>query len=380
MRRAARRPGILTAGILLGLLLAACARPAEPEATPAASPTPLPVVQIAGRRFDAAARTIDLAGCAPAPDELTAGLSMLPALEQANLRGCPLSDAEKRALQTAFPDVAFGWTVSFCEIVTADSADTLLCLDGLPVEDGDALREKLSLLPALERVEMRGCGLSDEEMAALAEAFPAIRFVWLVRVACFELSTDARAFSMGQRRDTEGVRVVGEMYYHRVTNEDIAPLRYCVDLEALDLGHAKNVTDISCLAGLTKLRYLVIAIMSLESVEALRGLTELVYLECFNNQISDISPLAELKALRYLNCGMNPFTDASPLMELEGLERLWINRASIRREDGEALKAALPDTQVMCAFGADPSAYGWRKGNQGYINMQAIFGLRALGQ
>lgn len=388
MRRTAVLLALCGVILILGALLftlRACAANAPtpsptPPPTPAPTPTPLPDVAIGGLRVSADTVHIDLAGRDVTLDALLAAFSGLPRLNSADLSGCPLSDADKAALTAAYPDIQYSWTVEFFDGQTLSSADTHLDISGVPVEDTEALAAKLALLPALRHVDMCGCGVDNAGMERLMEAFPHIRFVWLVRVSNFELRTDVKAFSMGQRKPVEGVRVLGRIHYPLITNEDIEPLKYCVDLIALDIGHAQKITDISCLAGLTKLRYLVVAIMRVSDLSPVENMQELVYLECFNNRIADISPVTKLPKLKYLNCGMNPFTDGTPLMGMTQLERLWMNSASISRTQWRELAAALPDTQFSCAFDSDPSAFGWRRDNQGYLDMQALFGLRALGQ
>ena len=63
-----------------------------------------------------------------------------------------------------------------------------------------------------------------------------------------------------------------------MTSKDIQVLKYCTDLQALDLGH-QRITDLSVIGNYLKdLRILILA----------------------DNKVSDVSPLANLKHLHYL--------------------------------------------------------------------------------
>ena len=66
--------------------------------------------------------------------------------------------------------------------------------------------------------------------------------------------------------------------YVRLTSADIEVLKYCTDLQALDLGH-QAITDISVIGDyLTQLRILILV----------------------DNKVNDLTPLSKLKHLHYL--------------------------------------------------------------------------------
>ena len=118
--------------------------------------------------------------------------------------------------------------------------------------------------------------------------------------------------------------VLDDMY---LTDEDILPLRYMVNLTFLRL-QRNQVTDLTPLAGLTNLTDLRLTGNQISDVTPLAGLTNLRNLLLADNQITDISPLVGLinlglsmednpNQLTGLNLGENQVADWSPVAHLE---------------------------------------------------------------
>ncbi|NLI54594.1 MAG: leucine-rich repeat domain-containing protein [Clostridiales bacterium] len=297
-------------------------------------------------------------------------------LQTVNLRGCGLTPDEQLALHDAFADVRFLWNVELVDGISADSADQELILSEHAVADPTALAAKLALLPGLKTVEMCNCGLTNEQMQALREQFPSVKFIWMIRVGDWEMRTDVRAFSMGNTDVFPGGRFLGQWYsrYREFTGDSLQPLQYCTDLIALDIGHSYNVYDLSNLAGLTKLQFLILAQTKSPDIEVVRNMPELVYLEIFSMQITDLSPLLTCTKLEYLNCSNCDFTSIDELCQLKTLKRLWVIKSDLTEEQVAQLKAALPDTVVM-AEGRHPTDKDWRRRNPRYVEMQKLFNV-----
>ncbi|MDR1825111.1 MAG: leucine-rich repeat domain-containing protein [Bifidobacteriaceae bacterium] len=93
-----------------------------------------------------------------------------------------------------------------------------------------------------------------------------------------------------------------------------------------------NVTDLSPLAGLTKLTNLDIEVGPLADLSPLAGLVNLEWLYLQDNLITDLTPLAGLSSLQYLQLGNdelgdvygNHVTDLSPLASLTTLLNLGV--------------------------------------------------------
>jgi hypothetical protein len=178
---------------------------------------------------------------------------------------------------------------------------------------------------------------------------------------------------MGNQKTFDGGRFLGGEIYPSVTDASILPLKYCTDLIALDMGHAKRLTDVSCIAGLTKIRYLILGMTSITSLEPLAGMTELEFLECYQCYITDLSPLLNCKKLKYLNCSTTFIETIDDVIQMTQLKRLWIMRPLVwTKDDIAAIKAALPNTIIRSVM--EPSGHsttgGWRTKNPAYLHMQ----------
>ncbi len=99
---------------------------------------------------------------------------------------------------------------------------------------------------------------------------------------------------------------------------DISPLAHVVNLEYLVLDQ-NQLSDVTPLTGLTKLRSLSLSQNHIEDVTALAGLSGLTFLWLGENQISDVAPLARLTSLRMLALPVNRIADLSPLNALKQL-------------------------------------------------------------
>ncbi len=336
-------------------------------------------VELFGEHFDAGITEIDLSKtAAPDVDTLIEALGYFPVLERVNLRGCTLSGADRATLLAAYPELVFLWEVELLPGLTVDSETTELVVEGCDAPDVGTLIENLAYLPQLVKLDLcacyEPCDETNLEMDRLLAAYPEKKFVWLVMVGKWEIRTDIIAFSMGNQGVFDGGRYTGASgKAYAVYNDQILTLRYCTDLIALDMGHAKHITDVSCIAGLTKIRYLILGMMSLTSLEPLSGMTELEFLECYQNWISDLSPLLNCKKLKYLNCSTTFVETIDDIVQMTQLKRLWILRPQVlTKDDIAAIKAALPNTIVRSVMwaGGHSTIGGWRTKNPAYLHMQ----------
>ncbi len=311
---------------------------------------------------------------------LAEALLAFPKLETVDLTGQTLTPEAMTALTTALPQTQFLWSVDLFG-TTVDSATTEADISNIVVESTDAVSQKIAFLPNLTQLVMCNCGLSDEQMETLIAAHPSVKFVWLIKVGGWEMRTDVKAFSKGNRKTFEGGEYVGDGKTN-FTSEDLAPLKYCTDLIALDLGHGSRITDLSILQYLPKLRFLILAMNRITSIEELKYCPELEYVEIFQNYISDWSPLTSLKKLTHLNCSTNygkdedgnrTYPDYTVLKQMTQLQRLWVIRSGLTEEQLIDLRAALPNT-VINTSGSHSTSEGWRD-NDLYVEMQGLFNL-----
>lgn len=75
------------------------------------------------------------------------------------------------------------------------------------------------------------------------------------------------------------------------------------EIENLSMNSCDNLSDISALVKLKKLKSLDLSGTEIENIAALRDLTDLFSLDLQGTKISDISPLEDLENLEYLNLG-----------------------------------------------------------------------------
>lgn len=283
-------------------------------------------------------------------DHLVEHLKKFPSLLSVDLHGQPLTVEEQLTLREALPQVRFGWTV----VVAGREVDSLteeLDLSGKAIDDLDALHQAVSLLCGLKKLVMCDCGISNEDMATLRDAFPSVKVVWRVYMGeKWSLRTDAVAFSV----------LIKVHDYTSMTSEDIEVQKYCTDLRALDLGH-QAITDISVIGEyLTELRVLILADNKITDLSPLANLKHLHYLELFVNKITDLSPLASCTELVDLNLSYNKqLSDITPILNFPLLERLWIEHTSLSSTNAALLTETYPNAKVV-TVGEGSVDQGWR--------------------
>ena len=127
---------------------------------------------------------------------------------------------------------------------------------------------------------------------------------------------------------------------------DISLLAGLKNLTFLEAGSINN-TDITPLSGLTGLTDLYLYDNGISDVTPLSSLTNLTFLSLPANQISDISPLAGLTNLVSLDLHDNRVGDITPLSDHIKLEYLDLSRSPISENDITALKAKLPNCEII---------------------------------
>ncbi|MEG1883465.1 MAG: leucine-rich repeat domain-containing protein [Clostridia bacterium] len=331
---------------------------------------------VCGVQINSADRVLDLANATSIDESaLTRVLAVLPNLTSVNLAGKTLTDETMTALNAARPDVTFLWSFDLYG-VTVSSDMTELDLSGKEIIDLAELTKKLHYLPKLTKVDMCSCGTTNEQMEGLMAEFPNIKFVWMIQVGAWEVRTDTKAFSTGNRKSWDGGRFTGKGSTN-LTNEDLAVLKYCTDMVAFDVGHHRKITDISVITNFKNLRFLVLSMTTLTDISPVVGLEKLEYIECFQNYITDISPLLKLPNLTHLNCGTNGnITNIDLLIQMPQLQWLWAIRCGLSDAQIDALKAALPNCTIKTS-GYNSGLDGWRD-NDKYREMQKLFNLKAL--
>ena len=233
-------------------------------------------------------------------------------------------------------------TVTFKKLTVAADAEAIdLGKVKVGADEYKAFFKFLDKLPNLKKVDMFATEITRRRIEQLAERYPDVEFGWTMIVGNHRVRTDATAFSTRHSDQAS-----------RHGNEDFSVLKYCKNLQALDIGHNK-VTDLSFLYDLPHLKVLIVVDNRFRDITPIASLKELEYLELFFNDVRDVTPLRDMTSLIDLNICYNRIQDLSPLEGLTGLERLWISHSNshnvtipMDEEQVNRLVEALPDTQV----------------------------------
>lgn len=322
------------------------------------------MIRIGSQTFDSNAALLDLRSeSALTVNELLTALSGFASVKTVALPGA-MQENDVRAVQEAFPSLrVVGPVTAFGK--TFEGGAEEIDLSKIKMSGTDEVEELLSGLPFLKKAVMCDCGLGNEQMETLMEAHPDVRFVWTIEIGKRKIRTDAIGFST--KNPSKYTNPNSSDAYNqsvkkaiRLKEGDIEALKYCTDLEALDLGHNYLTNDdLQVIAGLTKLKILILADNKITDISALTTLKDLEYIELFMNKIPDLSPLTEMPSLIDVNVCNTGVSDLTPLMELKSAKRLWYAMNPFSREQAAAVKAALPD--CLCNYTTrDETGEGWR--------------------
>lgn len=290
-----------------------------------------------------------------------------------------LDEKEIKRVADEFPDVLFVWNTELLG-KTYSTAVKELNLNNEKVKDFAEFKKQMSYFRNLGKAEMCDCGLENSEMEELCGAYPDVKFVWKIRLGPWTLRTDVKAFSTAYPMTYSpyvppGLTEKEKMEYYFIPNSHMYALKYCTDLEALDLGH-RGISDISSIANLKKLKILILADNKITNIKPLENLENLIYVELFVNSITDLSPLLASKdTLLDLNICWSHVKNTEVLLKLDKLERLWLgqNPVTYNRDLMKELRGNKPDC-LIDSVQRESTGGGWRQ-HERYFWMRDYFGL-----
>lgn len=281
------------------------------------------------------------------------------------------------------------------------------------------LREAFEQLHDLQMVEVRDCGISQEDMIGLVQDYPAVEFLWDVDffgqrlpsdteeidisktpvadvaeverlAACFPhlkkvvmagCGVDDETMDALNRRHEDvqyvwEVKVCWRMLRTDITwffpfkldvepvGDDLYNLRYCTEVVCVDLGHAL-VKDIEWARYMPKLKYMLFGDTQISDISPLEDHKELIYLEMFKTQVSDYAPLLSCTALEDLNLSYT-YGDAEIIRQMTWLKHLWWHRPTPpwggpETETRLHLADYLPDAVVDVRYTSGSTDGGWRE-------------------
>ena len=318
-----------------------------------------------GQTYETDQPVLDLRETTCSADELAALLRPFSALETVFLPETAFDEAALLPVLTAHPNTLFVRPVTVLgKSVSNDAVE--LDVSKTAIASPDEVLDALAKLPRLTKLILCDCGLSDEQMERLLAERPDVKFVWNIHIRNHTIRTDATGFSTKNPSRFAGAEASDE--YRKWVNStvrlkegDIAPLKYCTDLVALDLGHNfLTDSDLDVLQYLPHLQVLILADNRLTDISALAQLKELVYVELFMNNIQDVSPLLALPNLLDINICNIHLADGSALYGFTHAERLWFAMNDIPRTEWKAIADALPN--CVCNYTTrDETGGGWRE-------------------
>ena len=325
-------------------------------------------VELLGRTASSAAKELSFAGSSLSEWDvhtLCENLFRFPLLERIDLTGCGLAGEQIAAVRAASGAAVLYELTLFGRTVSTDASELDFSGIRMGLSDVAVIEDALGEFPLLEKVVMCDCGISNEDMAALNDRHENVRFVWRVYFSGFSLRTDDTNFIAARVRND-----------FPIYSNDLEVLKYCPDLQALDLGH-KNITHLNFLRYVPHLKYLILVENDVNDITPIGELQELTYLEMFWTKCEDISPLQNCKALTDLNISYiycRPAKCLETLVNMPQLERLWYCGNNLDAGQLEELQAALPDTEMYLAPYGEPTGSTWRE-HPHYFEMRDFFGM-----
>ena len=256
-----------------------------------------------------------------------------------------------RAIMDACPNASVSYTF-WLYGKEFSTVDTTINLSHIPVEDNGAqVMQAMACMPNLVSVDMDSCGVSNEDMAAIRDAYPDVKVIWRVWFGDY--------YSV--RTNVERILASMPGKAGELTTESTRSLKYCTKVKYMDLGHNNLLDTIDFVSYMPDLEVLIVGMTFVEDFYPLENCPKLEYLEAMTSRLHDLRPLANLKNLKHLNICYNfAITDITPLYGLTQLERLWIGKYDpVPPEQIEKIKELLPNCVVNSTV-ADPTDGGWR--------------------
>ena len=325
-----------------------------PQPTPAPTPTPTPQpypngFDICGKHYEITASELDLSGISDARDidvfrEIIPYAENLRNIQLGSETSTPVSWAIISQLQEIAPNLHYSYSFSlYGEPMTLDTE--YIDLRKIPVsDDGAAVVAALPCMKSCKTLDMDSCGVDNEHMAAIRDAFPAVKVIWRVRFSTLDYSV---------RTDVKTIlaSLAGEGPYTGITTEESAlPLTYCTEVINLDLGHNNNMRTLSFLRYMPNLEVFITYNNYLRDVDDLKYCKKLRYLELYGSSMFNINSIAELDELTDLQLSFcYNLEDISPIVpadKVPKLRRLFLTPHCIPEDQIEAFKANHPDCYV----------------------------------
>ena len=317
-------------------------------------------VPLLGKEYRENTKKLDLTGLKSAQlEEAVTAMRLLPSLSRVELTddegGNTLSLEELRTMQEAFPDVCFAYRFELFG-QTVSTEDERIEYIRVPIgnEGVEELRRALPVLGKCSYFLLDNCKIDFELLSQLRDEFPATKIVWRIWLTLSNFLTD--------------IKIVHLTW--TLTNQNVQILRYCNEVEYLELGH-NTLSDITFMGYMPNLKYVILSYNYVRDLSPLSNCKKLEMLELyFCHLLEDISPLAECESLKLLNISATKVHDISPVFGLKKLERFYcIMNYGIPEEQQEQIYEELPDCWITFEQNIS-KAVGWSFDAAGGVRAQ----------
>jgi len=371
-------------------------------------------VQLGQKRFNQDVTEVTLNGYDVAYESLAENLKYLPDVKTVHINQIELDASELAALQQAYPQILFTYTVEISG-QRYDQTVTELNLSRLSPADVSNAVERMSLLFGLTEVQLMdesgSSKLALSDVKQIVNAFPSLDFDYTFKlfgqkislmaeelvfdtveignegVSAIREALDAMVNCTYVKLDSCGIddelmaqlradypekQIVWRVFagkYSILTDEemlrmtysigdsDVSGLKYCHNVKYLDMTGCK-ITDISFLSQMPKLECAILTLTEISDLSPLSNCPNLTWLELVNcADIDDLAGLSELPSLKYLNISGTKVTDLSVLKEVP-LERLKCAKSSVKQDALDSFVREHPNCNTVDT--GSVYGYGWR--------------------
>ncbi len=329
-------------------------------------------VEVLGSLTDEHALTLDLSAMEPEQlEQVLPILDMLPELQTVALTDSEgnnrLTLEDVSRLQAAKPETVFCYSFELFG-KTVSTGDERIEFVRVPIgNDGvEQLRQVLPYLRDCHYFLLDDCGIDNEVLAQLRADFPQTKIVWRVHIDYLDFLTD--------------VKVIHLTFL--LTNENAQVMRYCNEVEFLDIGH-NTISDITFMGYMPHLKCVILSFNNVRDLSPLANCKELEMLELYQClKLQDISPLAACTSLKLLNISWTDVKDITPVYGLKNLQRFYcIWNYEIPQEQRDQCFKELPDCWITFEQNISKNV-GWSFDAEGgiraawYLDMYKIYRYR----
>ena len=332
-------------------------------------------INFCGIDCDENTRALDFSGLDPETVLASAELlSFLPGLEEIELMTpedtTAFSLEQAARLQGFVPQALLHFSFDlFGQRVSTTQEEVRYANQYIGNKEGnlEILRTALTVMRGCKRMELDNCHFSNEELAELRDEFRGTtKIVWRIWFG-----------EGGCLTDRTVIRHVYGLYDYNSAN-----LIYCEDAEFLDFGHNEILKQCDFVAGMPKLRAVILSGSMISDLSPFENCPDLEFLELsYCGYLEDISPLASCQKLQRLNIAYTKVSDLSPL-DTVNLQVLVDARSQTNQEEQVRFEQLHSDCVVQHTGDIkddNPYGYPWRYEKSGdpneyYALLQEKFG------